>query len=331
MQKRTTFFCEMNFVISYPQHHTLTHFCVFVLFLFTRTFILFPSVTDPKNADYEMESGGTRNYEVWHDETKTNAEFDKQAEEDEKLDSMKALENRVAESQREMAELDALEEIRAMNQRHVSLMSGRGKGGKKSSIDVAEAVLRAREAAGMGGVGSVHLDDEGGELNENGLTKEEEDLVRSIQFGSKPKHRQGTTSIAAVDGTLSSSGTINIRRLNEEDELLDEKYRREEAESLVTKQQEQHKANAESSRPSSSNNNNIIMPVIKVKRKKVKDVTPTSTTTVAVPDTKRIKVDNDKSPAVLADNTPGGDDFNDGDGSGGALGGLLGYYGSDSD
>ncbi len=60
---------------------------------------------------------------------------------------------------------------------------------------------------------------------------------------------------------------IYIRRLHEEDELLDETYRREKSESFVTKQQEQHTAEAESTRPGNKNNN-IIMPVIKVKRKK---------------------------------------------------------------
>mmetsp|Transcript_37261 Transcript_37261/g.68465 ORF Transcript_37261/g.68465 Transcript_37261/m.68465 type:complete len:105 (+) Transcript_37261:271-585(+) len=67
---------------------------------------------------YEME-GMTK---------KTNAAFEKQqADEDETIDSIKALENRVEESQREMAELDALEEIRAMNQRHAGLMKGGGR------------------------------------------------------------------------------------------------------------------------------------------------------------------------------------------------------------
>ncbi|KAL7443588.1 hypothetical protein ACHAXH_005958 [Discostella pseudostelligera] len=264
-------------------------------------------LTDPKNADYEMESGGTRNYEVWHDESKTNAEFDKQVEEDEKLDSMKALENRVAESQREMAELDALEEIRAMNQRHVSLMRGSGK--NKNTMDVAEAVLRAREAAlGGGGSSDVGLGD-GDELNENGLTKEEEDLVSSIQFGKQ----QGNSSIAVDD----TSGSSCIRRLNEEDELLDEKYRMEEAESLIAKHQ--NAANERKARGESNGGNKTIIPVIKVKRKKIINA-PTAT----VSESKRAKVD-DNSPEVTADTKTDGDS-----GGGGALDGLLGY-GSDSD
>ena len=232
-----------------------------------------------------MESGGTRNYEVWHDENKTNAEHEKQLEEDEKLDSMKALENRVAESQREMAEMDALEEIQAMNKRHVSLM----KGGRK--MDAAEAVLKAREAA----VGKTPEDEV--DLNEHGITKEEEDLVSSIKFG-------------AASAAMSSDGPV-IRRLDEEDELLAEKQRREESEAIMAKQLELQNAAKEGKQKKSN------MPIFKVKRKKKK-------TDVADPEPKRVKTDttSKKTEPIKSDS--------DSDGGGGALGGLLADYGSDS-
>ena len=249
-------------------------------------------MTDPKNADYEMESGGTRNYEVWHDEAKTNAEFDKQQEEDEKMDSMKALENRVAESQREMAEMDALEEIRAMNQRHVGLM----KGGRR--IDAAQAVLRAREAA----VGKGPADEE--DLNENGLTNEEEDLVKSIKFR------------AASDANPEHDDSI--RRLDEEDEILAERRRREEAEALINKS----KGSVVNGDLKKSNN----LPIFKVKRKKKKVVTADANT--VEPEPKRAKAvataERKEEPTT---NKPR--EESDSDGGGGALSGLLGY-GSDS-
>lgn len=247
-------------------------------------------MTDPKNADYEMESGGTRNYEVWHDENKTNAEFEKQLEEDEKMDSMKALENRVEESQREMAELDALEEIRAMNQRHVSLM----KGGKR--MDAAEAVLKAREAA----VG-VPVD-EADKLNENGLTRDEEDLVKSIKFGAQSN-----------EGDNGDDNASSIRRLDEEDELMAEKKRREETEAMMVKQQQQSAAKKDDEKKSK-------MPLFKVKRKKKK------VEAKAAPEPKRVKTDATKEAAAKAKK----DDSSSSDsGGGGALGGLM-CYGSDS-
>ena len=74
--------------------------------------------TDPKNSDYECESGATRNFELWRDNEVTKAEADTQREEEEKLDSMKSLENRTIENKIEMDVLDALDEIKAINQRH---------------------------------------------------------------------------------------------------------------------------------------------------------------------------------------------------------------------
>lgn len=242
-------------------------------------------LTDPKNTDYEMESGGTRNYEVWHDERRTNEEIERKFEEEEKLDSMKALENRVLESQREMAELDELEEIQAMNKRHVSLM----KGGNKR-MDAAETVLRAREEA-MG----MHTADEE-ELNEHGLTRDEEDLVSSIKFGSTGGGREHQQHLASEDVSSNSNSSSMIRRLNEEDELIAEQLRINEA--LIVKQQ-QISANSERKRSS--------MPVFKVKKRKL--VPPPSVTE---------KTDASATVSGIND-------------SGGALGGLLGAYGSDSD
>mmetsp|Transcript_22766 Transcript_22766/g.37517 ORF Transcript_22766/g.37517 Transcript_22766/m.37517 type:complete len:336 (+) Transcript_22766:1077-2084(+) len=242
-------------------------------------------LTDPKNADYEMESGGTRNYEVWHDESKVNAENEKSVEEEEKLDSMKALENRVAESQREMAEMDALEEIRAMNERHTRLM----KGGKKG--DVAEQVLKAREDQ----VAEKLLD-----LDENGLTKDEEDLVQSITFGK-----------AGGDPT---DAAVEIHRLDEQDELLAEKRRQEEAAAIMNKQTQRNEEDKKKS---------ITVPVFKVKRKKKKissDTTNTSSSS-SVPEAKRAKVQEEEKKAEL--NPPPEEPT--------GLSGLLGGYGSDSD
>ena len=246
-------------------------------------------LTDPKNADYEMESGGTRNYEVWHDERKTNEQFEKDLEEDEKMDSMKALENRVLESQREMAELDALEEIRAMNARHVKMMGKRGRGGE---LDAAQAVLNAREA-------NLGLKDdlEEEELNENGLTNDEEELVKSIKFGA---------SRGVEDNTI-------VHRLDEEDEIRAEKKRREEAEALILNKRQNEEAKSKSNGP-----------LFKVKRKKRKDADEDKA--------KRAKKSEAeaKEPTVAA--APASAKSETANAGGGTLSSLLGYGScSDSD
>ena len=131
-------------------------------------------LTDPKNADYEMENGATRNYELKKDQTETEEKFDKEKNNEEKEAPLKALENRVLASQLEMQEMDALEEIKAMNMRHLQLLAKNKEGGFGQE---AKAVLEAIAAK------ERHLIKE--ELNDNGLTEEDEALVKSIQFGKQ--------------------------------------------------------------------------------------------------------------------------------------------------
>lgn len=121
-------------------------------------------LTDPKNADYEMESGATRNYEIHRDKEKEQQEDTEANEEATKLDPMKALEDRVLDSQREMADLDNLEEIKAMNARHVQLM-------KNEDGDIV-----------------VPGNDDDADEKEDAtiiLTEEDEALIKSIKFGKK--------------------------------------------------------------------------------------------------------------------------------------------------
>lgn len=140
-------------------------------------------LTDPQNADYEMESGGTRNYEVLKDNQKVQDAAELQEQVEEELDPMKALENRVLASQQELADLQNLEQIKAMNARHVAL-------------------LRQQNATSTDGGGNDLVDDNddkpsaGTAAPNIELTEEDEALVRSIQFGRKKK-KNG--SIARLD------------------------------------------------------------------------------------------------------------------------------------
>jgi hypothetical protein len=185
-------------------------------------------MTDPKNADYEMESGATRNYEVWHDKTKTEEENAQEKILEETLDPMKALENRVLDSQREMEDLDALDEIKAMNLRHIQLLSGGGQNHTNSSsargFDALETVLRARD----GKTHHVAGEAEEEEVNKNGLTATEEALIKSIKFGH-PQQQESSSSLLVL---LESDSTQGIKRLDEKDEQAMEFRRLEEKEKL---------------------------------------------------------------------------------------------------
>ena len=166
-------------------------------------------LTDPKNADYEMESGATRNYELSRDKKDAEETAAQELEVEEKEDPLKGLENRVLASQREMQDMDNLEEIKAMNMRHVKLLNSSG-----SSFD-AKAVLEACARNKMQ-LEELQLEEAN---NENGLTEEEEELVMSIQFGKK---------------------TV-IKRLDEDDERESEAKRKRQA-MMFEKQQEELKA-----------------------------------------------------------------------------------------
>jgi hypothetical protein len=196
-------------------------------------------LTDPKNADYEMESGGTRNYEVYKDKANTEESSAMEKEKEEKIDPMKALENRVLDSQREMADLDNLEEIRAMNKRHAQLLSSTGDGFDAD----AKALLLVREAN--------EKKAEAIELNEHGVTEEEETLVRSIKFGNVRS---------------------DVKRLNEEDEELEEERRKREVEMTKKKTAETSKRKA-------------TIPKIKVKRKKPVQEKTAKKAKIETPDT----------------------------------------------
>ncbi|KAL3659456.1 hypothetical protein V7S43_015448 [Phytophthora oleae] len=77
--------------------------------------------TDPKRGDYVAEHGCQRNFEPWRETEEQEEAALAQRTEEEKGDAMKALENRTLDSKREMDILDALDEIKAINQRHAKV------------------------------------------------------------------------------------------------------------------------------------------------------------------------------------------------------------------
>ena len=87
----------------------------------TRCSAVLSMKTDPKNGDYVVEAGASRNYEMWKDTTEEDAERAK--EEDEENNEMRRLENRAEESKREMDIMAALDEMRSLNARHAGVSS----------------------------------------------------------------------------------------------------------------------------------------------------------------------------------------------------------------
>lgn len=77
--------------------------------------------TDPKNSDYTVESGATRNFEPWRDEDEASEKEKHKRNAEEMGDPMKSLENRTLDSKREMDILAALDEMKSMKSRHATV------------------------------------------------------------------------------------------------------------------------------------------------------------------------------------------------------------------
>lgn len=270
-------------------------------------------LTDPKNTDYEMESGGTRNYEVYKDKERSEEEIALEKEKGEKEDPMKALENRVLESQREMADLDNLEEIRAMNRKHLRLMSSSEGGG----FD-AKAVLQALDDR----IQEEAINEEE-ELNEHGITEEEERLVRSIRFGkNKEQANMGTEIYGGGNGKKLGA----IVRLGIEDEKREEEKRKKDLELIQKRQTELDKR---------TNNKTKSLGVtikVKAKRRRIEqptakqDVSSGTTTNKTKPQTQT--QNGTQSASTTSASAPSSATA---DGKANGLASLLGNYGSSSD
>jgi hypothetical protein len=300
-------------------------------------------LTDPRSADYEMESGGTRNYEVYKDKAETEEAAVQDQEEEEKLDPMKALENRVLDSQREMHELAQLEAIRAMNARHVHLLlSGEAKGSEHPGS------IQDQADAGP----DKDKDDE------SLLTAEDEALIRSIKFGKSskaPPPPHGDGSVAPEAG--SSSSFAALRRLDERDEERLEQERRRhvrELERQVKLGAQANAATATAATPSSSNGAaaSKLPVIIAKKRKRVPGAEPKRATTEGARVSVRPNAGGKASEvapvaagkatagaekpthvAAAAESAPASTKSQSGDvaRAGGGLSSLLGGYGSDDD
>ncbi len=202
-------------------------------------------LTDPKNNDYEMESGGTRTYEVHKDKKKVMTQADADDAKMEKLDPMKALEKRVLASQKEMADLDNLDEIKAMNMRHLKMMSsmknkdGTGTGTQMEMADLVLKKVRDEEV------------EKNERLQQLELDEEDEALIKTITFGKQLENNNNN-----------KNGHSTLVRLSqkEEEEI---QFRRKTEQRLMEKQQAEMINKAQMKMNAQKMN-----PLIKVKRKR---------------------------------------------------------------
>jgi hypothetical protein len=142
--------------------------------------------TDPKNSGYEMEGGASRNFEAWKETEDAVADAKATRKEEDDMDAMKKLENRTLDNKREMDVLDALEAVRALNQRHERVDT-------KALIST---LFQQQQNEGQGVAQELVL-------GPDGLTDAERDMLASVNF--KSKARVGVTANGVLIRTLADS------------------------------------------------------------------------------------------------------------------------------
>eukprot|EP01033_Poteriospumella_lacustris_P002317 gene2317-1693_t len=154
--------------------------------------------TDPKNSDYECESGASRNFESWRD-TEQAIEEEKREREDEEIDPMKNLEHRTMDNKIEMDILDALDEMKAINQRH-----------QRVDINKAlEKVAKKHDSSGNKD-GKVTVVD-------TSITEEEEAMIKNM-FAKRPVEKgtqEAADGEAIIETAIESSPSITSTTSNQ--------------------------------------------------------------------------------------------------------------------
>lgn len=158
--------------------------------------------TDPKNMDFAVEAGCSRNFEAWRSNIVEQEAAKLQKEEEEKLDAMKALENRTLDSKRQMEIIDALEEMRALRSRQAKLLAD------PDALLAAVFQVRLREdeeGEGEEGTTGTGIASSGGGVGASsaGLTEvaEDDELISRIFAAHR---RGGSNGIAAAGASVAS-------------------------------------------------------------------------------------------------------------------------------
>ncbi|PWN32872.1 DUF572-domain-containing protein [Meira miltonrushii] len=171
--------------------------------------------TDPKNTDYTIEHGASRNFEPWR-ETKegTNEKAEEEdplsrimreegvEESDEDEDPMKALEKRQQEAKREMEIMDALQDIRTRNARidrvdtdeilARHLQKGKEKETKQRTLDDEEDEALVRKYFGKDMAAAPALSQDNGKRPHDEKSEEEASPITGISVKRARTHLNGT-------------------------------------------------------------------------------------------------------------------------------------------
>lgn len=146
--------------------------------------------TDPKNTDYEIEAGATRNFMALKLAEEQAQKEEEEAKEEEANNPMKLLENRTKQSKNEIELLESLEELKDLN--------------KRQQVVDFDTMLSAYDS---------HLTQQ---EREERLKQLDEEYIKTIKFNN-PNKRKLVVEEEVLEDTISDSVTKSAKKesLNE--------------------------------------------------------------------------------------------------------------------
>uniref|UniRef100_A0A0G4I1F6 Splicing factor YJU2 n=1 Tax=Chromera velia CCMP2878 TaxID=1169474 RepID=A0A0G4I1F6_9ALVE len=171
--------------------------------------------TDPKNTDYILEFGGTRNYDAYRDADAAEKELREAEEKELEGDKMKQLEQKTYNTAKELDQLEALDEVRQINRRQLHREAATDR-----ALDFIAASRDRKEEERQQALLAASIDEEdmeefrelqrqlragegGGELEGQEEEEEEDDEEDFAELKRKNPHIQA----AEADGLSSASSS----------------------------------------------------------------------------------------------------------------------------
>lgn len=172
--------------------------------------------TDPQNADYILESGGKRNRDGWRENLKEIEDAKKEREKEEEQDAMKALENKTIDNKIEMDILDALDTVKALNQRHVKITS-------EKLLETLEKKNKKNNEENIEDYDQKEYDEFIKLKNNEKLNQNSSNVGEKVSFLDSISRSKSNNSSSSSTSSLNPLGLIVKKKKKVEEEKKDEK------------------------------------------------------------------------------------------------------------
>ncbi|XP_050080749.1 splicing factor YJU2 [Anopheles maculipalpis] len=167
--------------------------------------------TDPRNTDYEIEAGATRNFMALKLAEEQARREEEEAREEEATNPMKLLENRTQQSRNEIELLESLEELRDLNRRQQDIDYD----SMLQQFDRTESIREREERQERQDeefIKSVKFQTKSGvkrvatEIIVEEVKEEAPDASTSTVEGNKPSSSKSTIATASIASTATTTG-----------------------------------------------------------------------------------------------------------------------------